>query len=813
MIRENIDKAWKFINGKPSNIPGFGQVGKIVNLPHDFTIETDTFPEAPGGALTGYYGGGIGTYTKILDIPEEYAGKRVMVEFDGAYMNTTVVLNGHTVAKHHYGYSPFHADLTKYMKPGKPNRLSVTVNNAAQPNARWYSGSGLYRHVDMLCAPQMHIAPWGIFAHTSHIVNGTAFVIVETTVENHTADDTNLWVDIKIEKESSGTQAGIGRIKVHVPAGEKSVGRVKIVVENADIWDIDSPNIYRITAQLTDKETVLDSDSTIFGIRTISVDTKNGFMLNGRIVKLKGGCVHHDNGILGAASFKDSEYRKMKVHKDNGYNAIRFAHNPMSRDMMDACDRLGLLVINEAFDVWTMDKNIHDYSQYFKEDWKADMEAFILRDRNHPCIIMWATGNEVPERGGLSNGYQWAAKLAAFVRELDSTRFVTNSICSFFNGLDDEDNAKFFGDLLKESKNAGGNVINLDSEFGRRVWENYTEAFAAPLDVVGYNYLNYHYEGAVKNFPNRVICGTESKPREMDKYWNDVERFPHVIGDFVWTSYDYLGEAGLGKQEYVNPEEANAAFRSAHEAKYPWRLSNDADFDLCGFARPQLAYRKIVWGSNETFIASHNPKNHGKVEILGRWAWPECENSWSWVGYDGKSVQVDVYSAAEEVELILNGKSLGRKPAGKENRFTAQFDITFEPGTLEAVSYTVGKAVSFEMLKSAGKPAGIRISLEKKELEADGQSLCFAVVEIIDADGNLVPTAEMKVTAKVEGTAILAAFGTGRPQTVENYTKGEFTSYKGRLLAIVRAGYEPGMSVLSVGIEGFDTVSVEIPVK
>mgnify|MGYP000492398449 CR=1 FL=1 len=813
MLRENIDRAWEFVDGKPSDIPGFGQPGKTIHLPHDFTIETDTLPEAPGGSKTGYYGGGVGTYTRILNIPEEFAGKRVLVEFDGVYMNATIGLNGHTVARHHYGYTPFHADLTSYLKPGKPNRLAVTVNNAAQPNSRWYTGSGIYRHVDLLLAPQTHIAPWGIYAHTSHVVNGTAFVIVETTVENHIADNANLWVDIRIERESCGTVVGTGRVKVHVLAGEKSVGRVMITIDNAEIWDIESPSLYRIVAQLTDKETVLDHDNTLFGIRTISVDVKNGFMLNGRTVKLKGGCVHHDNGILGAASYKDSEYRKMKVHKDNGYNAIRCAHNPPSRDMLEACDRLGLLVINEAFDVWTMGKDTHDYSQYFELDWKSDMEAFILRDRNHPSIIMWATGNEVPERGGLSDGYRWAAQLAAWVRELDPTRLVTNSLCSFFSGLDDEDSKTFYGELFKQPKGVGGNLINLDTDFGKKIWGDYTEAFAAPLDVVGYNYLNYHYKDAINNYPNRVICGTESKPLEMDKYWSDVVRFSHVIGDFNWTSYDYIGEAGLGKAEYVEPDEAAAAFRSVHVAKYPWRLSYDADFDLCGFARPQLAYRRIVWGSDETFIAARNPKNNGMTEVLGRWGWPECDNAWSWAGYEGIPTQVDVYSAAEEVELILNGKSLGKKPAGKENRFTAKFDLTYEPGTLEAVSFTAGEKTSSDLLLTAGKPAGARIVLEKKELPADGQSLAYAVVEIIDANGRLVPTAELKATAQVEGAATLAAFGTGRPETTENYANGKFTSYKGRLQAIVRAGYEPDMSVLTIYIEGLTTVSVEIPVK
>ncbi|WP_338540636.1 glycoside hydrolase family 2 TIM barrel-domain containing protein [Paenibacillus tundrae] len=813
MIRENIDRAWEFSHGIPSIVPGSTQPGRLLNLPHDFMIEIDTKPEAPGGSLTGYYDGGIGTYTKILDIPEEYADKRVMVEFDGVYMNATVKLNGHVVTKHHYGYSPFHADLTPYLKPGMPNNLIITVNNGAQPNARWYSGSGLYRHVDLLVAQKVHIVPWGIFAHTSHIVNGTAFVFVETTVENFNSAPADVWLNVNMMREVSGIKAGTGRVKVHVPAGEKVVGRVRVAVEHADLWDIDSPNLYRITVELTDNKSVLDHDSTQFGIRTISVDPLNGFMLNGRSLKLKGGCVHHDNGILGAASFRDSEFRKMKLHKDNGYNAIRFAHNPMSRDLLDACDRLGLLVINEAFDVWTMEKNAQDYSLYFVENWMNDLETFMLRDRNHPSIIMWATGNEVLERGGMSDGYRLAAQLAARVRELDPTRLVTNSLCSFFNGLDDEDTATFYKEMSLLLEDGEGFTPNYDTDFGMKIWPEYSEAFAAPLDVVGYNYMNYHYANAIEHYPDRVICGTESMPPQCDKYWHDVERFSHVIGDFVWTSHDYIGEAGLGKVKYVHRDETRNTHNSIGNSPYPWRLANCSDFDLCGFARPQLFYRKIVWGSDETFIAVRNPGNFGKLEILSRWGWPECEHHWSWTGSEKLPIQVDIYSRAEEVELILNGKSLGRNPAGKTNRYTASFELIYEPGTLEAVSYIDGKRISSDILITAGKPEGIRIVTDKKELVANGQSLIYAVVEIVDAEGTLVPTAELKATAKLSGAATLAAFGTGRPQTTENYTKGEFTSYQGRLLAIVRASYEVGMSTMMVEIDGLNHESIEIPVQ
>lgn len=812
MLRKNIDRDWEFISGKPSEmpIPGVGAKPRAVNLPHDFMIETNTYAEAPGGSMTGYYGGGIGTYTKMLEIPDECEGQRILVEFDGSYMNTTVTLNGHVVTRHHYGYTPFHADLTPYLKAGKPNRLAVIVNNEAQPNSRWYSGGGLYRHVDLLTAPKIHIAPWGIFAYTTHVVDGNAFVVVETTIENHTGETKDVWADLQIKKEADDSPAGYGRVKVHVPAGENAVGRVKIAVENADIWDIDAPALYKIEAALSDNETWLDTDTAAFGIRTISVDTKNGFMLNGRTVKLKGGCVHHDNGILGAASFRDSEYRKMKIHKENGYNAIRFAHNPMSRDLLDACDRLGLLVMDEAFDVWTMEKNTHDYSLYFEQDWEADMEAFVVRDRNHPCVIMWSIGNEIIERGGMSNGYEWSAKLTECVRKLDHTRFITSALCSFFNGLDDDDKKAFFQALYEEMQSGAGNIINLDNGYGRSIWAGYTEAYASPLDVVGYNYLNYHYESALEQFPNRVICCTESKPGEMETYWADAERFSHVIGDFNWTSHDYLGEAGIGKQLYVDKEDAEEAAMAIHQSPFPWRTAHDADFDLCGFARPQSAYRKIIWGSDETYLAVHNPKNYDKAEVLGRYGWPDCEHTWTHAGMEGKPVKADVYSAAQEVELILNGRCLGRKAAGKDNHYMASFELTYEPGILKAVSYTDGKEVSADTLKSSGEAAAIRITPDKTVLAADGQSLCFAVIEAVDKEGNFVWNAERLARATVEGAGVLAAFGTGKPDTDENYTTGEFTSYRGKMLAIVRSGYETGKAVLTVTMEGLGEAVLEL---
>ncbi len=881
MESRNLDRDWEFMKGEPSHIPMMPKETKTVNLPHDFMIETEVRADSVNGANTGYFDGGTATYTKYLEIPEELAGKRILAEFDGVFGITEVILNGHVMGRHHYGYTPFTVDLTDRINPGKRNRLAVVVSTAAQQNSRWYSGAGIYRHVKLLVGPKVHIAPCGIYAYTSHILGENAFVIVETRVENHTDAPRDLWVELQFQGllETGARELAVeeecaarGWVKVHVPAGESAVARTQVTVENARIWDIDAPNLYRVTAFLRTQRpegrpvcdaASLDSASVNFGIRTLSVDAKNGLVLNGRRVKLKGGCIHHDNGILGAASFRDSELRKAALHKDNGYNALRFAHNPASSDMLDACDRLGLLVIDEAFDTWNMSKNYFDFSQYFEAEWEQELTSFLLRDRNHPSVAIWSIGNELPEQGGLSDGYETSAKLAAHVRSLDATRPVAGALCSFFRGLDDEDTARFWQSVMEEAQANGGNVVNVDGKFGREIWNDYTECFAAPWDVVGYNYLNYHYEEAGELFPDRVICATESKPGEMEAYWADVEKYPYVIGDFEWTSHDYIGEAGIGKRLYVKPEEAAAAGRMIHYAGYPWRTAGAGEFDLCGFDKPQLAYRRIIWGSRETYLVSHNPANHDKIEILDRYAWPDCAHAWSWPVETGSPVKVEVYSAGEEVELFLNGRSQGRRPAGKGNHYRAVFELRYEPGTLEAVSYRGGLEWSRDQVTSAGPAAGLRIlpeafSVKHPELPGDGQSLYFARVEVVDAVGNPVPYGEVEVQAEVHGEvrrksdgdfsteacgeaalaesgdglavfgaaneypwheaveaeacATLAAFGSARPATTENYTVGKTVTYQGRALAILRAGHTAGEAVLAVKAEGLGEARIAVKV-
>jgi beta-galactosidase len=444
------------------------------------------------------------------------------------------------------------------------------------------------------------------------------------------------------------------------------------------------------------------------------------------------------------------------------------------------------------------------------------MAAFIMRDRNHASVIMWSTGNEIVERGGLGNGYEMARQLVNYVRSLDHTRPVTNAICSMWNGLNDED-TEHMNEEFKRVMSGGGSAQNANVSFIDGIWDGYTKNFVSCLDVVGYNYLFHRYEKDGQAYPERVICGTESFPMSIDKLWAEVERLPHVIGDFNWTSFDYIGEAGIGRgmmsDTAENTNEVVQGTISSQTAEYPWRLAYDADFDICGFERPQLAYRKIVWGSTETYIAVKHPADFGKKETVSYWGWPNRVSHWTWNGFEGKPVFLDVYSAAEEVELFLNGQSLGKKAAGKENRFTAIFEITYEPGELCAVSLANGKETSRHSITTARKAASVKLTADKTELNADGHSLAYITAEIIDEKGDRVPDCEAWAAINVEGAAALLGFGSGKPKTTENYATGMFTAHEGRLMAVVRAGYGPGEVRVTVTCVGLNPGEAVLTVK
>ena len=901
MRKTNIDQGWKFLPGMfnlTNEITGQAR-SREVNLPHDFMLESEVTKDAPAGPAMGYYNGGVGSYTKFLDIPYAWKDDKVFLHFDGVMMNAAVEVNGSQAALHHYGYTPFVVDITHLVNFGEQNRVTVTVNASMQPNSRWYTGAGIYRSVELVHTPKLHIAADGIFTYTKRIEyeNETpteAFLAAEVTIVNETQEDHIVKVDAILSPDrgqaatfcngdSPESTIVVRSASILVKAGNEAQALIPITVKNPRLWDAMHPDLYEVTARVTDQgvfrtslipvsgEAMTDSDSVLFGIRTVTADSTHGLLVNGRPVKLKGGCIHHDNGVLGAVSLYDSEYRKLKLHKESGYNAVRTAHNPPSAALLAACDRLGLYVFDEAFDAWGMAKQPGDYNQFFRGHWKEDMRSFILRDRNHPSILFWSTGNEIPERGGLGDGYSLAAQLAEYVRSLDSTRLVSNAMCSYWSGLDDNTLRDNLSALIKSVTDGGEAAQNAPDSLENTYWEERSEAFLSCLDAVGYNYAQDRYEIAGRLYPERVIVGTESFPMEIDQVWELVEKLPYVIGDFTWTSYDYIGEAGIGKSIFLNPDDPMCKqgphALMSHTSQYPWRLANDADFDINGALTPQGSYRKIVWGSAETFLYSYDPASYGKTELISKWGWPDVRSCWNWTGMEGRPVQVVVYSASEETELFLNGTSQGRKPAGRACRFTAAFDITYQPGTLEAVSYDNGMEVSRCRLSTTGAPSALRLRVDLEHmpqicntaspaadcgaadsspayasrtagsvpaadsrtadsalaadkgstsyavLNSDGSSLAYIAVEIVDNAGNVVSDASVLLSAEVTGAATLAGFGSSNPVTDENYTAGKFTSYHGRAMAVIRSGYESGIATLTVRADGMEEQSISLNVK
>jgi len=788
--KHNLDRQWLFSLGATHLL--FDPLAKraeriLVDLPHDFSIIQKRDPNAPSGPRTGYFPGGIATYEKTIFIPESWKGKKVILEFEGVYMNAVVHFNNNIVAKHPYGYTGFHCDLTPYLLYGRENRIRVFVNNSAEPNSRWYSGSGIYRHVWLLVGESVHIPPWGVYVTTPKVSPEASTVSVRTTVENSGQEMAHVTVRTTLQT-ASGSEVARREDELNVPAGSSVETAQELNVDSPKLWSVDNPYLYVLRSEIIRDGVVVDRTDTKVGIRSISFDAHSGFRLNGVPIKLRGGCVHHDCGLLGAAAYDRAEERKVELLKANGFNAVRCAHNPPSPTFLDACDRLGMLVIDEIFDCWREAKNPNDYSLYFEDWWQRDLASMILRDRNHPCIIMWSIGNEIPELTGFSEGYTYARKLADFIRSLDNTRAITCALTEFS-----------LRPLIAEG-------FGLERRIPDDLWIEYSSKFAEPLDVVGYNYMLHRYDSDGKNFPGRIICGTESFPSMAYDYWEAVERLPYVIGDFVWTAIDYLGEAGIGRVRYEGED-------PSFLGNYPWHQAFCGDIDICGFKRPQSYYRDCVWGiSKAPYIAVHKPENYGKKTRALLWSWPEVVSSWTWPGYEGKPILIDVYSANSEVELFINGRSLGRKPAGKANRYIASFDAIYEPGELVAIGYERGIEVSRTVLRTAGKPANIRLKPDRGVLKAEFGDLSYVTVEIVDAAGNVCHNATNNVYFTTYGVGSIVAVGNGNPVSEEMYVGNQRRVHEGRAMVVVRANGEPGEIVLTAAADGIPTASVTIRV-
>lgn len=780
----SFDDNWLFMKDSPVNADKTDyndSKWRKVQLPHDWSIEdlpnqtydsiTGPFNKSSIGSIsTGFTIGGTCWYRKKFFTGKNQQNRIVTIDFDGVYMNSDVWLNGHHLGTHPYGYTPFHYELTTHLKPaGQENVLAVRVRNEGR-NSRWYSGSGIYRHLWLTFTEPVHISHNGVYITTPLVSKVKATVQVKTLLSNEEAKPVNIELTTTII--SPGRKiVSQARKKLILEANDSATDSQNITLSNPSLWSVETPGLYKAITEINVGSKTIDRVETVFGIRSIHFDAVTGFTLNGKKVLLKGGCVHHDNGPLGAAAIDRAEERKIEILKKNGFNAIRTSHNPPSTSLLNACDKLGMLVIDEAFDMWEKPKNPEDYHLYFNEWWQKDVDAMILRDRNHASVIIWSIGNEIPERAD-KGGLIITRQLADEVHRLDPTRPVTEAICQFW-----------------EPANRG------------KAWPATAPAFAL-LDIGGYNYEWAKYETDHQQFPNRIMAGTESFAKEALENWNMVEKHPYVIGDFVWTAFDYMGEASIGHAIYTN-ENTKAGLG------WPWYNAWCGDIDIIGNKKPQSYYRDVVWRQTPIAMAVHEPIADSLKEIVSNWGWPQELQSWTWPGAEGKPLQVRVFSRAPMVRLTLNGKIVGEQRT-TDTSITAIFKVPYQPGTLKAVNVENGKETDAVIFKTAGTLAHIRLSADRATINASRNDLSYVTLEVVDKNKQLVPNAEIAIHFSVMGAGELAAVGNANPTDVSSFQRPERKTFRGRCLAIVRPTGNPGLITLKATAAGMTPAQLVI---
>ncbi len=812
----NADRGWKFQLGEQqgAEAPAYGdQSWRTVNLPHDWSIESKPSKDNPTGAGGGFFPAGVGWYRKTFQAPTSWKGRKVSVEFDGIYRDATVYLNGVKLITKPYGYTSFSLDLTGGLKLGGSNTLAVRVDNSAQPNSRWYTGSGIYRHVRLVVTQPEHVAHWGVFITTPEITAQTAAVKVQTTLAAGAPRSDELVVSTSLY-DGKGAEVGSAEAPFSA-AGEQPEATQTITIKSPALWSPSSPTLYRAVTQIRRGKSTVDEVTTNFGIRSLSWAAGTGILLNGKPIKLTGGSVHHDNGPLGAAAFDRAEERRVELLKAAGNNTVRTAHNIPSPAFLDACDRLGLLVLDEPFDTWEAHKVKADYGTDFDANWKADISGMVLRDRNHPAVIIWGIGNEIPELT-VDKGAPFAKQLIAEVKVLDTTRPLTLA----FPGTTTEPKA---------------------------------QAVFSQLDITGYNYsLEKSYQQDHQALPDRLMLTTESFPAKAFQLWAISTDHPYVLGDLTWTSMDYLGESGIGAWTYGTPEQAalasqvmngmmttatidkmfngmasgvdmDAAMKSqsadpaakaamavlTHD--FPWHASDCGDLDLTGFRKPQSYYRDILWnGGNRVYLTVRQPAPAGKAIVAAGWATYPSFPSWSWPGEEGRDLQVEVYSGAEQVRLYLNGKVIGEQPTDRAHEFKASFSVPYTPGEVKAVALRAGQPVAETVLKTTGAAKRLRLTADRTTLNADGQDLAFITVEALDEGGHLVQSADGDVTFALSGPGTIAAVGNGNGQDPGSYTGTERKLFHGRAQVIVRTSERDGKITVRGQSSGLSEASVSM---
>ena len=769
----------------------FGRLGETstreVTLPHDAMIGEPRSAREATGSHGGYFPGGRYRYAKTWTAPADSAGRQLALFFEGVYGSTRVLVDGVEVATSISGYREFAVPLD--VTPGAAVLIEVEVDNSATPNSRWYTGSGIYRGVWLEDVAATHIARDGI-AVITHLTQGAAVVRIDLTVEN--PDDRALTVRVTLESPDGRLISGMSSV---------AEGRSSVILDvaNALTWSAETPHLHRLAIQLVEGTTVLDTRRETIGLRTIEVDAQRGLRVNGEHVLLRGACVHHDNGVLGAATLRAAEYRRARILKTAGFNAIRSSHNPLSRAFLDACDELGLYVLDELTDVWFAPKSTHDVAPHFDELWRDDARAMVAKDRLHPSVIMYSIGNEIAESGS-ERGVAAAHEISDLIRELDPQRPTTMAINFLLNVMAASGRSLFDTsehDPDKEQRKRSAVTSTMANVLANRIGTMMQtisklpkadkvsrEAFTA-VDVAGYNYAWGRYRGDAKRHPERVVLGTESMPGDLPKIWPQVKSMPNVIGDFLWTGWDYLGETGIGTWTYGN-ETATFA------RPFPELIAGCGLVDITGRPDAGLLVVQAAWGLLDSPQIAVRPLDRAGEKVR-RMAWRSTDavQSWSWAGIERRKAEIEVYSTDDEVELLLNGRSLGRKKAGARARFVACFTADYEPGELVAIGYRDGRETGRSSLRSAKAPI-LTVVPESDRMLADGQDLVYLSIEIADADGIREMLDDDTVTVTVTGPAVLAGLGNARRATEESFVDATHSTWRGSAIAILRSTGEEG---------------------
>lgn len=805
------------------------EVGEEIILPYDAMIHESVKPDTKNAGQTGYYPGKLYYYTKEFVAPKEWEEKIVQLEFEGIYGKTLIYLNGDYVGNQVFGYTHFILTLDDFLKYGEVNRLEVVVNNEMEKNSRWYSGSGIYRDVQLYIGNRVYIPAEAVRISTPEVERETAVVEVKTELVNRDIKRHKVCIETKlIDSKGQTVATRISPVTLFGQSTEEVEQR--LTIQNPHLWSCDDPNMYICKTSIIEEKVILDETEESFGIRKLQLDPIAGLRINGESIKLRGSCIHHDHGIIGAAALECAEERKIKQLKEAGFNCIRMSHHPAGKSLLRVCDRLGMLVIDELFDMWTHSKNANDFAIDFEKHWEEIADAMVRKDYNHPSVIIYSMGNEIQE-AGTAKGAQINRRIHKKLKAMDASRYTTNAINGVLAagdrfmeivgnsmqqlGIPLPDPEKL--EAQKTEDQEGSDALNsmmsimvgplADAIATNSILTEMTEEFVEAMDIAGYNYLTGRH--AMENLlnPNRIVLGTETFPADIVNLWKVVKENAHVIGDMTWTGYDYLGEAGVGIFHY----DGGVNF----QAKYPERAAYIGDLDLLGNRRPISYYREIVYGlRKEPYIGVRRLNHYGTKVGRTPWMWNDNIASWTWPGYEGKPAIIDVLSDANEVELFLNGVSLGKKPAGENHEYLAVFEIIYEPGELKATAIRNGiSCETFSIYTAAQQDVELYVKPDRTEMNANGLDLTYIMIELKDKNGRENLFIEKDISIEVEGEGHLAGFGSANPTCERSYFDTTCRTYDGRVMAVIRSGLEQGNVKVSITSEGLIEKEVLIKVQ